>query len=108
MQEEALKSICKFSGEDKVVKAVLGDSIENYREEQTVVHKLVNKEKLVQEWPMVKGMILGSYKKKRTAGLCKRIILFHESVVQEFARLGKIALCLTLFQTSPGFYVSAV
>ena len=48
------------------------------------------------EWPMLKGMILGSYKNLPVEKLCKKVITFHGSLFQNFMVLCKVALCMTL------------
>lgn len=96
--EEALEAIGLLYGSDQVVTIVHGSlqGEEEQREEERQVNKLLDKEKLKQEWPMLKGMMSGSYKQLSTPNLCQRVIQLHKEVMPEFAKLCTIALCISV------------
>ncbi len=93
---EALKAIGRQYGEDKVTKIVHGDMISGYTEEENQVTKLLEKDDLEQEWPIVKGMILGTYKTLSTQTLCKRVIQLHKDVLPTFSKVCTIALSIAV------------
>lgn len=92
--EAALEAIGTFYSV-KEVTIVHGD-IEEPREEKTEVAQLLDKEKLKQEWPILKGMISGSYKQLNTQTLCSRVIQLHNNMMPELAKLCTIALCISV------------
>ena len=85
----AIEDLANFFGTPKVVK-----SGEGFQMTETQVEPLLNKAGLLDEWPMMKGMIKGTYKNLTTALLCKRIICLHENILPNSAILCKIALCI--------------
>lgn len=89
--EEAFTSIATLNGEETVTKLVNND-----QEVQTHVQPLLDKKKLEQEWPMLKGMLKGSYKKKSAKSVCKRIVTVHQREMPEIAKLSKIAMSIAV------------
>ena len=49
-----------------------------------------------QEWPVLKGMISGSYKHLTTQNLCCRVIQLHRDMMPELAKLCTIVLCISI------------
>lgn len=94
--KESLESLGSFYGQEKTVKMVHGCATEGVTEEEKEVKNLLDEEKLYQEWPMLKGMIQGSYSKLTTPELCKRITSLHSEALPEFSKLCKIALCISV------------
>ncbi|KAH3719665.1 hypothetical protein DPMN_062519 [Dreissena polymorpha] len=61
---EALDVIATFYGKQKTVKVIKGNlTDDNLIEEVKEVSCLLNEDKLREEWPMIRGMIRGSYSK---------------------------------------------
>ena len=94
--EDALDALGQFYGENKTVKVVHGSLQTELQEEVTNVTRLVDKDKLKQEWPMLKGMISGSYKRLSTPALCRRVIQMHQESMPELSKLCQIALCVSV------------
>ena len=93
---DSLEKVGLMYGEDKEVKIVHGDlQVEGMNEETKVVQKLLDRTNLTQQWPSMKGMLLGSYKNYSLQNLCKRVILMHPDLT-EFVKLCKIALCFSI------------
>lgn len=93
--EESLEAIAEFYGTDKEIKIVHGHLQDGeLSEEVHEVKSLLNRDKFLQEWPSIKGMMLGSYKSLSLKSLCNRVIVVHNNFIPEFAKLCKIALCL--------------
>ena len=61
-----------------------------------ITDKILEQDKLKQEWPFLRGMIQGSYKGLATEALCRRIITLHQQMVPEFSKLCRIALCIAV------------
>ena len=60
------------------------------------VPPLLNKVKLLEEWPIMKALILGTYKTLNTELLCRRIITLHNMEIPNCVKLCKISLCLCI------------
>ena len=63
---EALEHVSVLYGNEKTTKIVLDDHTE-----ETRVGPVLDKEKLRKEWPMLKGMLKGAYRKKKIKAVCK-------------------------------------
>lgn len=73
---------------------------------EKTVNPLIDKKQLVyNEWPMLKGMLNGSYENCKTKELCRRIIVMHTEKMPNMCRLCEIALCscLTSIECEPSF-----
>lgn len=75
---------------------IVHGGIEDAREEITQVEQLLDREKMKEEWPALRGMISGSYKNLSTQNLCSRVILLHGDMMPELAKLCTIALCISV------------
>ena len=93
--EAALEAIGNFYSA-KEVTIVHGSMEEGTREEKHEINQLLDNELLKQEWPILKGMISGSYKNLSPQDLCNRVIQLHQEMMPEFAKLCKIALCIAV------------
>lgn len=69
--------------------------MEGIREELKTVQKLLDKQKLIEEWPRLKEMFNGAYKNLKLEHVCKRVISLHSDMT-EFSKLCKIALCIAV------------
>ena len=93
--ENALEFVGCLYGEEKQITTVYGNLTDGCCEETKKVDKLLDKEKLIQEWPRVKGMISGSYKGFSVSKFCKKVLRLHQEI-PEFRKLCKIALCFAI------------
>ena len=95
--KDALEALNMLYGEDREVRIVHGDLQEEgvHQETSKVVKKLLNKDKLVQEWPRMKDILSGSYKSLSIPSVYKRVINMHQDLT-EFAQLCMIALCFSV------------
>lgn len=100
--DNALEALGVFYEEEKIVRIVHGDmftghqeitQLTGYEEEITQVSGLLDAEK--EEWPMLNGMLLGSYKKMPLSSVCKRVIRAND-MLPEFSKLCTIALCVSV------------
>lgn len=94
--ENALECVSSFYGSDKTCQIVHGNLVEGMINEEETFDKLLDKDKLKQEWPFLRGMISGSYKGLSTEELCKRVITLHQEILPEFSKLCRIALCIVV------------
>ena len=92
--ENAIECVSSFCGSDKTCQIVHGNLVEGVTEEEETFDKLLDQDKLKQEWPSLREMINGSYKGLSTEDLCKRVITLHQEILPEFSKLRRIALCL--------------
>ena len=91
---KALECVSLFYGSDKTCQLVLGDFTEgDTRVEETNIGKLLDADKLKQEWPSLRGMINGSYRGLSTEALCSKVLTLHQELLPEFSKLCRIALC---------------
>ncbi|XP_052233429.1 zinc finger protein 862-like [Dreissena polymorpha] len=88
---EALESLSTFYGYEKTVKVIDGNLIEGLQETVRVVQPLVDPAKVQEEWPRFQGMVKGAYADMPTN---KRVILLHNDIIPNIAKLAAIALCL--------------
>ncbi|XP_061173439.1 uncharacterized protein LOC133182609 [Saccostrea echinata] len=93
--ENAIEALGVFYGEEKTVKIVHGDMETGHHEEINQVSGLLNAKQLKEEWPMLKGMLSGSYKKLPVSAVCKRVIKA-DDMFPEFSKLCTIALCISV------------
>ena len=89
--ESALESIATLYGEEKETTFHNGE-----REEKTQVPPLLDRGKLETEWPMLKGMLKGAYRKRSTKSVCKRVLTVHVNDMPEISKLCKIALSVSV------------
>lgn len=95
--ENAVEMIGINYGESKEVKVVHGDMAAGYQEDKRDIGKLLDKDKLKDEWPKLKGMLTGCYKNLSTKAMCKRVIQVHaDKGLSEFTKLCTIALCISV------------
>ena len=94
---KALECVSLFYGSDKTCQIVLGDFTEgDTRVEETNIGKLLDADKLKQEWPSLRGMINGSYRGLSTEALCSRVLTLHQELLLEFSKLCRIAVCIAV------------
>ena len=60
--ENAIECVSSFYGSDKTCQIVHGYLVEGVTEEEETFDKLLDQDKLKQEWPSLREMINGSYK----------------------------------------------
>ena len=94
--DHALECVSSYYGSDKTCLIVHGDLIEGVETEEKIIDKILDQDKLKQEWPFLRGMIQGSYKGLATEALCRRVITLHQQMVPEFSTLCRIALCIAV------------
>lgn len=94
--KKALDRLGTFYGYAKQVTVVHGNMTEGFQEENREIEALLDPEQLVDEWPKLRSMIEGSYRKLTTKKLCKRIIRLHKAVLPNLSILASIALCMQL------------
>ncbi|KAL5022367.1 hypothetical protein ScPMuIL_001522 [Solemya velum] len=80
MADEAIKRLGDFYGTEKITTIEDRDSTGTIK--KTVVEPLLNKQELIdKEWPMLKGMLKGTYRAVTTKDLCRRVIVLHKKLV---------------------------
>ena len=89
--QDALESLCDLYGEDKVTKMYKDGS-----QQETPVDKLLNSDGVKKEWPMLRGMLKGSYSKRDLKYVCKRVLTLHDSLMPEIVKLCRIALSIAV------------
>lgn len=94
--KEALDMVTSYYGSEKQVGLVEGNMQDGYDEAVQKVDPLLDGDKLKDEWPMLKGMILGSYKDLSMEKLCKKVITLHGTLFPNFMVLCKVDLCMTV------------
>ena len=72
--DHAPELVSSHYGSDKTCQIVHGDLIEEVETEEKIIYKILDQDKLKQEWPFLRGMIQGSYTRLATEALC-RILL---------------------------------
>ncbi|XP_045212023.2 zinc finger protein 862-like [Mercenaria mercenaria] len=96
--EDAVEALGMFYGDEKTVTVIHGNFECGLQEEnKNVVDKLLDRDKLVQEWPKLKGMLTGCYKGLSAKAVCQRVIQIHsDKGLVEFSKLCRIGLCIAI------------
>lgn len=69
--------------------------IEGGQIEKSTVPALINKDKLISvEWPVLKGMLKGTYRSFAVKNLCQRLIMVHHMLLPNISKLCEVALCI--------------
>lgn len=94
MADNAIQDLGEHYGSDKVTSIIWNSDSEL---ENTDIPSMIDKEKLKDEWPLMKGMVTGAYQKMNTKQLCKRLITLHCDMMPNIAKLAHVALsmCVT-------------
>ena len=92
----AVEHLATFYGYDKVMKVVDGNLTEGTETTETQIDRVLDPENLKKEWLRLQGMLKGAYSTMSLVQLCKRIILLHSDILQNFAVLANLALCMQL------------
>ncbi|XP_046561754.1 zinc finger protein 862-like [Haliotis rubra] len=93
---DAVAHLGALYGAQEEVKVIEGDLHQGLEEHIKLVGPLLQPDKLLDEWPRLKGMINGTYSKLLPEQLCKRVILLHKDSMPNCAKLASIALCMQL------------
>ena len=92
--DKALEILIEHYGSEKIVKTIHGDQIVGYTGTEKTCEKIINGEELVLGWPGVMGMIKGAYKHLSLQDLCLRLLVKHQQMCPNMAKIGAIALCM--------------
>ena len=105
--DEAVALLANHYGNAKEVVTIQGNLIEGTEEIKTIINPLLDQEKILKEWPRLKGMVKGAYSNLDSNQLCKRLILMHKDVMPNMSILASIGLCmqLTSVECERGFSV---
>jgi hypothetical protein len=92
--DDSLAHLADRYGTEKNVCILEGEPLVELTEHRRVIEPLLDKDKLKQEWPRLKGMMQGAYSELQTQQVCKRVILLHMDTMPNCATLADIALCM--------------
>ena len=90
--DEAVALLANHYGNEKEVVTIQGNLIEGTEEIKTIINPLLAQEKILKEWPRLKGMVKGAYSNLDSNQLCKRLILMHKDVMPNIYILASIGL----------------
>ena len=93
---EAIAHLSNFYGTDKEMTRVYGTLIEGTEETVIPVPAMLDQDKLIAEWPRLRGMIKGAYKHDNLSELCRKLIVLHTDIMPNVSILAAVAICMQL------------
>ena len=94
--DEAINHLANFYGVNKEMTRVQGNLIEGTEETVIPVQAMLSQDKLLDEWPRLKGMLKGAYRSLDPIELCRKLIILHSDLMPNVAILAAIAVCMQL------------